>query len=222
MDWNNPTYEEMFAAWGENLESLRGGGMGTPKIYQDALDGCSLVASLFRANEELLRATVIPQFDIVLDLSPMLFEREMLEWLGVLITDLSCESYPFKKVWEARQRLNVFQEFYCSLEIGCRYKQTELKKLFENREINFSEPTRLFYVWSNFGLMERDKVSNRIFLTPTGKLWKPKEPRAVGGTQKKIEKKVFPMEDILNWTNDPDSNPELEAWFQENKDKFRY
>lgn len=31
---------------------------------------------------------------------------------------------------------------------------------------NLPEPTRVFYVWCKFCLMEREKISNRIYLTP--------------------------------------------------------
>lgn len=30
------------------------------------------------------------------------------------------------------------------------------------------------------------------------------------------------LDDILDWTEDPASNPEIEAWYQENKDRFKY
>lgn len=166
---NNPSYNEILGRWGDNVELVRGAPMGEPQTYNNAIEGLPLVVAFFSVNPSMREAPEIPQFDVILDIAPMVFDEYNLNGLDEILRDLHCVSYPASMAREARERLSAFKMFYESLKAGTQYKQTELKKMwFEsvpNAE-NLLEPTRVFYVWCKFGLMEREKISNRIYLTP--------------------------------------------------------
>ena len=126
----NTMYDNLLAQWGDNVELVRHGAMGAPKTYKDALDGLPLVVAFFSIAPSMHKAPEIPQFDVVLDVAPMVFDEYNLNNLDEILHDLCCVNYPASMARQALERLlSAFKMFYESLKAGTRYKQTELKKM---------------------------------------------------------------------------------------------
>jgi len=231
-------YHQLIARWSENVQQVEAYGMGTPERYQTAIDGLPLVNAVFGIDGYEKKIPVIPQFDAILDIAPAIFDLKILDVLEEFLQACGFACYPVEKAYAAERALKLLQGFYSSLQIGEEYMQVGLKtywnNFFDGQNLTL-EPTRIFYIWSNFGMMERRKERNRIFLRPTNKqvagtfYGNPKIMAECGDYLEKLQgytptppTKDFEQsfKDFKEWTANPASHPELEEWFQHYKDKF--
>lgn len=154
----------------KQMEKVVRGSAGSRQIYQDALESIPLVERNFTAwalvnpDDTIQKQLCVPAFDVLLDLAPIVFDEITLERVVLSIQKLALEKYPEETCISAFATLYKLREFYETLHAGQVYKQTELKKELLAFDSEINEPTWIFYVWSNFGLFEREKVKNRIYL----------------------------------------------------------
>ncbi|MFC2384881.1 MAG: hypothetical protein ACFNP5_06890, partial [Hoylesella saccharolytica] len=150
-------------------EKIVRGSAGSRKIYQDALEAVSLVERIHTSwalvyPDTTQKQLQVPAIDVLLELAPILFDEITLERVVLSIQKLALEKYPEEKCISAFATLYKLREFYETLHAGHVYKQTELKRELLAFDSEINEPTWIFYVWSNFGLFERKKIKNRIYL----------------------------------------------------------
>ena len=154
----------------KQTEKVVRGSAGSQQLYQDALEAIPLVERDFTAwalvnpDDTTQRQLQIPAFEVLLDLAPMIFDEITLEYVADSMQNLSLDKYPPAKGNFSFATLYKLREFYESLPSGQVFKQTDLKKKILSFYIGIGEPTWIFYVWSNFGLFEREKIKNRIYL----------------------------------------------------------
>jgi hypothetical protein len=154
----------------KQMEKVVRGSAGSRQIYQDALESIPLVERNFTAwalvnpDDTTQKQLQVPAFEVLLDLAPMIFDEITLEYVADSMQNLSLDKYPPAKGNFSFATLYKLREFYESLPSGQVFKQTDLKKEILSFYIGIGEPTWIFYVWSNFGLFEREKVKNRIYL----------------------------------------------------------
>lgn len=154
----------------KQTEKIVRGSAGSQQIYQDALEAIPLVERDFTAwalvnpDDTTQKQLQVPAIDVLLELAPILFDEITLERVVLSIQKLALEKYPEEKCISAFAILYKLREFYETLHAGQVYKQTELKRELLAFDSEINEPTWIFYVWSNFGLFEREKIKNRIYL----------------------------------------------------------
>lgn len=157
--------------WGQSVDDLRKSESGTPQIYQKALTGCAIFKRLCRAyllvdpQDNIRQVAEIPSFDIILDIGAIIFDKTSITNVAEIIDQFRFDNYTKSSISSALEHLKQYHSFYEAMLQGKTYAQVDLKKKMLTINPPISDPTRVFYVWSNFGFLHREKIKNRIYFT---------------------------------------------------------
>ena len=161
--------EGLSVEWGRSLDKIRTSPSGTPEGYQIALEGLAIfkrfyTATLLVENAKQWTAPVIPALDVIIDIAPKIFDEKTICFILEYVSNTKLKFYTSNLIIKKTSDMVALKNFYDSLPMNTPIKQTELVKLLKEHLPHITDPTWVFYIWSNFKLVKRTKEKNRIYL----------------------------------------------------------
>lgn len=155
--------------WSQSIQEIRKTSSGTPAQYKVALNGIDIFLRLYKAEQtKTWPGHEIPAISTATEIATKIFDDKGIKKVNIALEQVNvCREIKVNVAEELKHR-EIYENFYYTLTPGKTFKQTDLVADFKalHYRINI-DPTWLFYVWSNFGLVKRTKEKNRVYLERT-------------------------------------------------------
>jgi hypothetical protein len=149
----------------QSLQNIKRTSSGTPEQYKAAIEGIDIFLRLYNAEgKEEWEAPEVPSLQVAAEIASMIFDDNIIAKVNSVIKQIQLFEETVANISESLDQRKIYEAFFQRLPIGEPTKQTDLVKDFKLSypELNI-DPTWLFYVWSNFGLVTRTKEKNRVY-----------------------------------------------------------
>ena len=152
--------------WSQSLQNIKRTSSGAPEQYKVAIEGIDIFLRIYKAEDkEEWEAPEVPSLQVAAEIASMIFDDNTITKINSAMKQIQLLKDTTANISKSLDQRRIYETFFQGLPIGEPTKQTDLVKDFKllYPELNI-DPTWLFYVWSNFGLVTRTKEKNRIYL----------------------------------------------------------
>lgn len=152
--------------WAQSSQKIKRISSGTPEQYQASLNALDIFLRLYKAEQaKKWPYPEVPSLTVTADIASKIFDDQAISKINSALEEIKVRRELKLYVANEIKHREIYENFYSTLTPGKVFKQTDLIDDFKtlNPRANI-DPTWIFYIWSNFGLVKRTKEKNRVYL----------------------------------------------------------